>query len=362
MSELNFSIKKYAGKARLGSLDVNNWHVNTPVIVHTGNELGKLTATELAATGAQAVKVGGLKWWLDNPDNLDEAFPLHDLFQWNGLLLVNQQTADAYRLAKPRGRKKDGVRFHDPKTGQMKFYRPADGLAVQQAFGADIYLTFARLGDYYAPVDDVDAGVDQTISWLPAFSTVKAQTLGIVTGGGLKRSREKSIQALADAGFAGYALGEIPTNLSEQEFARIVSETVGKLPQKGLRYLASSASLVKICLAVQAGIDLIDSDLAAKKAGVGVALVGNRLDTLHIDRQHFAVDSHVLDVHCECPVCQAGYSRAAIHHMLVTNSLLGEQMLLQHNLFKVNQMMRLMRQVIEEDNLENFIQELLHNA
>lgn len=361
MSKLKFTIKKTDDVARQGYLEVNGRALETPQIIHTDHELGKLTAWQLKRVNVNAIKIAGLEWWLKFAPQLASLPDFHDLYHWNGVLLVDQQTDQAYQAAKPRGRKKDGVRFHDPATGQLKFYQPADGLQLQQALGADILQSFERSVDYYAPVDDLTAGVVQTNDWLSEVATVKENVLGAVTGGGLKQLRQDSVTAVKQAGLAGYSLAGLPAGLNDQEFNRLLNEVVGMLPVNEVRYLPTSVSLSQLLIAVLSGVDLIDCDLAARKAGVGVALVGPQLRNLHLDRQHFAFATSPLDKDCQCPVCQGGYTRAAIHHLLLANSLLGEQLLLQHNLFVLDQLMAAIRQAIEKGQLENFIQELVQN-
>ncbi len=113
--------------------------------------------------------------------------------------------------------------------------------------------------------------------------------------------------------------------------------------------------------AVLAGVDLIDSNLAAKKAANGIALVNQGATVLHLDRQHFNFDSQVLDRQCACATCRAGYSRALLHSLITNHSFYGEQLLLQHNLFTLNKLMGGLRQAIKNHQTKKFVQELLQN-
>ncbi len=62
----------------------------------------------------------------------------------------------------------------------------------------------------------------------------------------------------------------IPSNLDDQEFSRIINEITPKLEEEKLRYLPAALSFDQIIGAVLAGVDLIDSNLAAKKRQMGL--------------------------------------------------------------------------------------------
>ena len=359
MSSIKFTVKDNDGTARTGRLQVNGKQIETPALVYTGDELIKLAPAQLEHAGVRAVKTAGLMRWLKYNSTIEKLGDLHQLFHWQGLLMIDLQNDYAYGLAKPRGKKKDGVRFHDPATGQLKFWQPETALHVQQDLGADIFQSFDRTTDYYAPVDDLEVGVEQTNSWLAVNTAVKEQTFGTVAGGGLRRLRKSSVQAVDQAGLAGYRLSGIPSNLNNAEFKRIINEVMPLLSPMRPRYLDTATTLGQMLEAILSGADLIDSDLAAKKAANGIALVSDRLTPLHLDREHFSFDSQTIDSQCSCATCQAGYSRASLHSLVADHSFYGEQLLLQHNLFTLNKLMADLREAIKDHQTKKFVQELL---
>lgn len=173
--------------------------------------------------------------------------------------------------------------------------------------------------------------------------------------------RTASIEAVDEAGLSGYRLSGIPNNLDDQEFRRIINEITPKLAEQKLRYLPAALSFAQLIAAILAGVDLIDSNLAAQKAANGIALVNQGVTVLHLDRQHFSFDSQVLDRQCACATCRAGYSRALLHSLINNRSFYGEQLLLQHNLFTLNKLMGGLRQAIKNHQTKKFVQELLQN-
>ncbi|MDD6431923.1 MAG: tRNA-guanine transglycosylase [Lactobacillaceae bacterium] len=336
--KLTFQIKHRYQTMRTGVVTVNGRQLETPAIVQTGSALTTLTPTELRRSGVQAIKQDAMDYWR-SPDDLGD---LHDLLGWPGILVTASGADQAYRWAKPRGRKKDGVSFHDPDNNQLRFYTPQDALAEQQRLGADISQGFARDDDYFAPVDDLTAAATQTTTWLTKQPDL-AGDLAPIVGGGLLWVRKASLAAVPDS-VAGYSIMGVTLDVPTTEQARLVTEVVAMLDEAKLRYLPTTGDLHQLVTMLLSGVDLIDSDLAGREAAMGNALVGTHC--LHLDREHFAHDNQLLDSECTCPVCQAKVSRAAIHHLLVTGQPVGERYLLIHNLFTINQLVTQVREMI----------------
>lgn len=358
MTEITFTISHQSEGARVGKLLVNGQTILTPALVYPAVLLEKLPATVISQLGVAAVKVGGLNWWLNfDQQQLQAIGNLHQVLAWKKLLLVDPETQVAYQRAKARGMKKDGVRFRDQKD-QLHFYQPADGQRLQEELGADLIMSFSRAVDYFAPVDDLVAGVKQSINWLPATSAEQAQTIGLITGGGLKHPRQHSIAAINEGKFAAAGIAGIPSDLTIREFQRIITEITSQLTPQPFRYLLTSVSLKQLLIAVCAGVDLVDSDLALKMAKMGIALSRIDYSEMKLTALQFATDHCQLEAGCCCPTCQAGYQRAYLHRLVVDHAPLGEQLLLVHNLYVMNQLMTELRQAINNGQFKTFCQNL----
>lgn len=342
MKTFNFTIQHQAALARAGQLIVGKKTITTPTVVHSGKTLAVMSLPEIAQAGGQVIAQRTLDYWLTG-EPVTRFGDLHDRLHWSGLIIGDPGTKQAYQWAKPRGRKADGVRFHEPATGQLKFYTPDIAYMWQDQLGSDLGTSFARWDDYYAPVDDLKAGADQTAAWL---GTVAKQPgmLATVVGGGLKRVRQSSIMAARQYPFAGYALGGIDPSVKLHEQERILQEITALLPHAGLRYLPAAGSLEQVLIAMLSGVDLVESDCAASAAGHGVAFLGTK--RLHLDKQHFIGDNQPIDPQCSCPTCQAGYSRAYLHQLWLSQAPLCQRLLTVHNLFVVNTLVNDFRQAI----------------
>lgn len=358
-TKINFEIEHQdaISNARTGKLRVNGHVLLTPNLVQTGSLMNVLTATEISAAGSQIIKQSVLKWWLRFGDQVKQVGDLHQLLGWSGLLLTASGADEVYQWAKPRGRKKNGVSFRDPQTGQLKFYSPRQSLKLQQQLGSDLLEGFSRAVDYFAPVDDLVAAGEQTIRWQQECQRPQ-NMLAPLVGGGLKRVRQASVRAALALKPVGYSINGISVDVSLEEQKRILGEIVAFLPQTGLRYLPTSGSLKQLLTAIACGVDLVDSDLASREASMGNAMVDSQV--LHLDRDHFAFDRHRLLDQCSCATCQAGVSRAYLHHLLQENADLAKRLLLVHNLTMVNSLVNKLRQAINENRFTNYWEELMN--
>lgn len=343
VKEVTFRLVKQDQAARYGRLTVGNRQLTTPLLVQTGKVTATLTGPELQELGVTAVKQAALPYWLTAGEGSHPQFSdLHDRIKWSGLVVGTAGAEQAYRWAKPRGRKKDGVSFHDPQTGQQKRYTPVTALAWQDQLGCDLKTTFDRWENYYAPVDDLQAAGQQTAAWLP--DQWPQGTLAAVVGGGLKRVRQASVQAAVAHSPFGYCIAGVDPDVKLAEQTRIVKIVATMLPAAGLRYLPTAGSIEQALLAIMAGMDLVDSDCAGQAAENGVALMGTK--RLHLIKEHLANDSTPLVTGCQCPTCQAGYSRSYLHQLVLAHQPLATRLLLVHNLFVLNHLVTELQQAI----------------
>lgn len=355
VKEVKFNLISRDHQARTGELISGQQKFTTPCLVQTGTAITTLTAGELRGLGVEAIKQSVLPYWLAAGEGNHPQFgDLHQRMHWPALLVSDSGAEQAYRWAKPRGRKKNGVSFHEPATGQQKFYTPELAMEWQHKLGGDLVSTFARWEDYYAPVDDLQAAAKQTASWLPDQSS--ANVLVSVVGGGLKRVRQASVTAAVKQSPFGYRIDGIDPDVKLAEQVRLVKEVSTMLPTFGLRYLPTSGSLEQVLLAIIAGIDLVDTDCAGQAARHGVAFAGTK--RIHLDKEHLMADQAPLVTGCQCPTCQAGYSRSYLHQLVLANQPLATRLLLSHNLFVLNQLVDELRQAIADGQVDAFAHRL----
>ena len=81
-----------------------------------------------------------------------------------------------------------------------------------------------------------------------------------------------------------------------------------------------------------------------------------RFGTLKIRNARYQKDTRPLDESCGCYTCQ-NYTRAYLRHLNRCNEILAARLATTHNLYFYQQIMRGMREAIEDNNLENWTQD-----
>ncbi|MCD8342888.1 MAG: tRNA-guanine transglycosylase, partial [Oscillospiraceae bacterium] len=115
------------------------------------------------------------------------------------------------------------------------------------------------------------------------------------------------------------------------------------------RYLMGVGTPSNIIEAVWRGVDFFDCVMPSRNGRHG------HLNTWHgvinLNNQKYEADSSPIDSECSCPVCRR-YSRAYIRHLLKAGEALGLRLMVIHNLWFYNDLMRRIRQALDEGTFE----------
>ena len=83
----------------------------------------------------------------------------------------------------------------------------------------------------------------------------------------------------------------------------------------------------------------------------GSALIKGKLGKKNIKNNEFSNDLSPIDNNCNCSTCK-NYSLAYIHHLFKAGELLGLQLITAHNIYFMNELMKLIRNSIKNDSLD----------
>lgn len=324
---------------REGRLVVGTRQVATPVVVPSIDTLQYLTSAQLTALNNQALFFDPLQLAMSmgaKVANLGQVMEVHQV------LIATSGGETAYKLAKPRGRKRDGVNFHRPDNQQLIHFTPVQALELQEQLGASIGEQLSREEDYYAPVDDLVAASTQTSTWLRTMPT-NHSLLAPVVGGGLHQLRTQCISSVPGH-VLGYSLKQLDQVEDITELDRILRQTIQQLRPDKMRVAKVGNDAVSVMTTLAAGVDVIESDAALTAARQGIAWTAGR--NLDLSKAHFATDQRQIDDTCQCPVCAGHYRRQGLNYLLAQSAPLATTLLLQHNLAYLRNAADSLRQAI----------------
>ena len=174
---------------------------------------------------------------------------------------------------------------------------------------------------------------------------------GIVQGGMYEDLRDVSLDALKALDFHGYAIGGLSVGEPKEDMQRILAHTAPRLPQHKPRYLMGVGTPEDLVNAVGQGIDMFDCVMPTRNARNGWLFTQN--GDIRIRNARFKNDENPLDTQCVCYTCQ-NFSRAYLYHLDRSKEILGAQLNTIHNLHYYLDLMRQMREAIEQDMFDQW--------
>lgn len=167
---------------------------------------------------------------------------------------------------------------------------------------------------------------------------------GIAQGSIYKDLRLRSVSALRDIGFDGYAIGGLAVGEGQATMLETLDATLPHLPEAKPRYLMGVGTPDDILRSVERGIDMFDCVIPTRAGRTARAYTVSGVHNLR--NAGFADDPAPLDPECGCPACTK-HSRAYLHHLFRAGEMLGPMLLTWHNLTYYQCLMRGIRTSIQ---------------
>ena len=349
---------KHTG-ARLGQITTPHGTFDTPMFMPVGTQASvkAMAPEELKKMGAGVILANTYHLWLrPGEDLVEEAGGLHQFMNWDQGILTDSGGFQVFSLAELRNITEEGVHFKNHLNGQKLFLSPEKAIAIENALGADIMMSFDECPPFFESYDYIKKSIERTSRWaergLRAHKNPQTQALfGIVQGGGHKALREQSARDLVSLDFPGYSIGGLSVGESKAEMNHVLDFTTPLLPENKPRYLMGVGSPDALIDGVIRGVDMFDCVLPTRIARNGTCMTSK--GRLVVKNAKYARDFRPLDEKCNCYACR-NYTRAYIRHLLKTDEIFGLRLTSYHNLYFLLDLMRKIRAAIKEDRLLDF--------
>ncbi|WP_227421493.1 tRNA guanosine(34) transglycosylase Tgt [Pacificispira spongiicola] len=360
-SGADFSFKLIANdrQARRGRVTTAHGTVETPAFmpVGTAGTVKAMLPGSVAQTGAEIV-LGNTYHLMLRPgaERVAELGGLHRFMNWPGPILTDSGGYQVMSLAALRKITEDGVRFRSHVDGSYHTLTPESSMDIQRMLDSDITMAFDECTPFPADHPTAEKSMEMSMRWAArsrdAFTNRKGYGLfGIVQGSVYEDLRHRSIQALTDIGFEGYAVGGLAVGEGQELMFSTLDFTTPAMPKEKPRYLMGVGKPDDIVGAVKRGIDMFDCVLPTRSGRNAQAFT--RRGTVNLKNARHAADSRPLDEECPCPACR-DYSRAYLHHLFKAQEMLGPMLLSWHNVAYYQQLMAGIRDAIEDGRFDDF--------
>ena len=168
---------KHTG-ARLGQITTPHGTFDTPMFMPVGTQASvkAMAPEELKEMGAGVILANTYHLWLrPGEDLVEEAGGLHQFMNWDQGILTDSGGFQVFSLAELRNITEEGVHFKNHLNGQKLFLSPEKAIAIENALGADIMMSFDECPPFFESYDYIKKSIERTSRW--ARSPRSAQRL-----------------------------------------------------------------------------------------------------------------------------------------------------------------------------------------
>lgn len=262
----------------------------------------------------------------------------------------------------------DGVHFTDPFDGQPDFIGPEESMQIQCRIGADIHMAFDELTSLADDYEYNKEALARTERWAKRSLSehlklrdslgYRQSLYSVLQGGRWEDLRRSTAIKLGSMPFDGYGLGGAFLKEDLSEILRWCNE---ELPENKPRHLLGLSHPDDILNGAEMGADTFDCVAPTREARHG------KIYTKHgdINLRKFKDSNLLLDEECDCPTCQAGYTRGELRALWRSGD--GElkakfyRLASMHNLRFIIRLTEQIRRAILEDRFQEFKQSFLKN-
>ena len=348
--------------ARYGTLSTNYVTYETPMFMPVGTQatVKTLDTKEIKAIGAGVILSNTYHLWLrPGEDIVNKAGGLHKFMNWDRAILTDSGGFQVFSLGKRRKITEEGVKFRSNIDGSAHMLTPEKSIEIQNALGCDIMMAFAECAPYPADRSYVKDSLERTTRWLKRCKDYhrdweRQSLFGIMQGGMYKDLRKQSAQEVVELDLPGYSIGGLSVGEPKELMLDILDDCVDYLPEEKPRYLMGVGSPDYLFEGVERGIDMFDCVLPTRIARHGLAMTSH--GRVNIKNAKYERDWEPLDKECDCYTCR-NYSKAYLRHLYKADEMLSAMLLSNHNLHFLVNMMKNIREAIEEDRFLEYKKE-----
>ena len=363
-----FRLIKTEGRARRGEFTCPHGTVQTPVFMNVGTQgaiKGALSARDLADIGCQVELSNTYHLHVRPGDELIKSLGgLHRFMTWDGPILTDSGGFQIFSLAQLRKIGEDGVRFNCHVDGRYIFMGPEESMRIQSNLGSDIAMAFDECIKIPSPYEYVRQSCDRTVRWLERCKRALAEynsepdavnpgqvLFGINQGAVFHDIRIEHMKRIAELDLPGYAIGGLAVGETAEEMYDTIEAVEGHMPKDRPRYLMGVGTPGNIIESVWRGVDFFDCVMPARNGRHGHLFTWDGI--INIKNAKYERDEGPISPGCDCPVCRR-YSRAYVRHLFKAEEMLAMRFAVTHNLWFYNDLMRRIRQALDEGSFAAF--------
>jgi len=357
--------------ARRAEFHTNRGVVQTPAFMNVATAAaikGAVSAEDLRTLDCQVMLSNTYHLHVRPGDSLiKECGGLHKFTTWDGPILTDSGGFQVFSLSSLRKISEEGVTFQSHVDGKRIFMGPEDSMQIQSNLGSTIAMAFDECVENPAEHSYAKASCERTTRWLSRCKNEMARLnsldtainreqmlFGINQGCTYADLRIEHMKQIRELELDGYAIGGLAVGEPTEVMYDIIENVTPYMPKDKIRYLMGVGTPANILNAVERGVDLFDCVMPSRNARHGHLFTTKGI--ININNKKYDTDMTPIDSDCDCPVCRR-YSKAYIRHLLKSEEMLSQRLLVMHNLWFYNHLMIDIRNALDEGRFHEFKKE-----
>ena len=363
-----YKLLKQEGSARRGEFITNRGTVQTPAFMNVATAAaikGAVSAEDLKTLGCQVMLSNTYHLHVRPGDEIiKECGGLHKFTTWDGPILTDSGGFQVFSLASLRNIAEEGVTFASHVDGRRIFMGPEESMTIQSNLGSTIAMAFDECVENPAEHSYSKESCERTTRWLFRCKEKMAELnrredtinpeqmlFGINQGCTYRDLRVDHMKRIADLDLDGYAIGGLAVGEPTEVMYDIIECVTPHMPKDKIRYLMGVGTPANILNAVERGVDLFDCVMPSRNARHGHLFTSKGI--INLNNKKYETDMSPIDEECGCPVCR-NYSKAYVRHLLKSQEMLSQRLLVMHNLWFYNHLMEDIRNALDRGEFARF--------
>ncbi len=356
-------------KARTGLLKTSHSGIDTPVFMPVGTQatVKAIEQRELMEMNAAIILGNTYHLYLrPGEEILKLAGGLHSFMNWEKSILTDSGGFQVFSLASLRNISEDGVKFSSHLDGSSHLFTPEKVIEIQRAIGSDIMMPLDECMPFPIEHSDAVKSLKITHNWekrcLDHYNETQPyygfeQYLFSINQGSLfKDLRKESIEFLDSLDFAGNAIGGLSVGEKNEDFYEITDYCTDLMTKNKPRYLMGVGTPIDILECVEKGVDMFDCVLPTRNARHG--RIFTTYGEINIKNAKYKKDFRSVDEECKTYTSE-NFSLAYLRHLFISGEILGMNLASIHNIGFFLNLMKQIRNAINEDRFLIFKKEFL---
>tara|TARA_B100000676_G_C17900469_1_gene744253 strand:- start:92 stop:1006 length:915 start_codon:yes stop_codon:yes gene_type:complete len=290
-------------------------------------------------------------------DRIEAVGGLHEFMNCSLPILTDSGGFQVMSLSKlNKIDREKGAIFQSHIDGKKFILSPEESIRIQKSLNSDIVMVMDECPKKSNDYKKIKKSMELSIEWAErsknAFGTNPHKALfGIVQGGLFDDLRNKSLKALIDIDFDGYAIGGLAVGDTQDEMFKVLDNLKENMPKDKPRYLMGVGTPSDILGAVKRGVDMFDCVLPTRSGRTGLAFTWN--GRVQIRNSKYQNDNSPLDSSVT-KFDLNKYSKNYLNHLFNTNEMLASMILTLNNINFYQELMHEIRENIKKGTFEQF--------